>query len=80
MRLGLRFEDAHNPWLRDIYEYSAVKILEHFVKVCLPHTKNKNIPKEEPMENPCLPEFPTLGALTGEIDEYYLEQAKMTTN
>ena len=28
------------------------------------------------MEHPRLLEFPTLGTLTGDVDEYYLEQAK----
>ena len=28
------------------------------------------------MEHPCLSEFPTLGTLTGDVDEYYFEQAK----
>ena len=28
------------------------------------------------MEHPRLPEFPTLGTLAGDIDEYYQEQAK----
>ena len=28
------------------------------------------------MEHPRLPEFPTLGTLTGDVDEYYPEQAK----
>ena len=28
------------------------------------------------MEHPRLPEFPTLGTLTCDVDKYYLEQAK----
>ena len=66
VQLGLVFKEAHHPWSRDIYEYSAVELLEHFVKVCLHHTKNKNLPKEDPMEHPRLPEFPRLGTLTGD--------------
>ena len=73
LHLGLGFEAAHHPWSRDIYEYYSVELLEQFVKVCLPHTKNKNVPKEAPMEHLRLPEFPTLGTLTGDVDEYYLE-------
>ena len=76
VNLGLVFKEYHHPCSRDRYEYSAVEILEHFVKVCIPHTKNKNLPKEAPMEHPRLPEFPTLGTLTGDVDEYYSEQAK----
>ena len=76
LQLGLGFDEADHPWSRDRYEYYYVDILEHSVKVCLPHTKKKNIPKEAPMEHPRLPEFPTLGTLTGDVDEYYLEQAK----
>ena len=29
------------------------------------------------MEPPRLPEFPKLGTLTGDVDEYYSEQAKI---
>ena len=45
VHLGLGFEEAHHPWSRDRYEYSAVELLEHFVKVCFPHNKNNNFPK-----------------------------------
>ena len=68
---GLGYEESHHPWSRDKYEYSAVELIEHFVKVFLPLTKNNNLPKESPMEHPRLPEFPTLGTLTGDVDEYY---------
>ena len=68
--LGLGFEEAHHPWSRGRYEYYSVELIEHFVKVCLTHTKNKNLPKEAPMEHSRLPEFPTLRKLTGDVDEY----------
>ena len=71
VHLGLGFEEAHHPWSSNRYEYSSVEIIEHFVKVCLTHTKKKNPPKEAPMEHPRLPEFSTLGTLTGDVDEYY---------
>ena len=64
------FEEAHNTWSRNRYEHYAVEFLEIFIKVCLPLTKNKNLPKEAPIKHPLLPEFPTLGTLTGEFDEY----------
>ena len=70
VNLGLEFEEAHHTWSRDRYEYYAVELIEHFVKVCLPLTKKKNLPKEAPMEHPRLSEFPTLGTITGDIDEY----------
>ena len=76
VHLGLGFEEAHHPWSRDGYEYYAVEVLEHFVKVFPPHTKKENLPKEAPMEHPRLPEFPRLGTLTGDVDEYYSEQSK----
>ena len=57
VHLGLVFEETHHPYSRDRYEYSAVELLEQFVKFCLHHTKNKNLPKEAPMEHPRLPEF-----------------------
>ena len=76
VHLGLVFEEAHHPWSRDRYEYSAVELIEPFVKVCLPLSKNKNLPKEAPIEHPCPPDFPKLGTLTGDVDEYDSEQAK----
>ena len=76
VHLGLGFEEARHPWSRDRYEYYSVDLLEHFVKVCLPHTKKKNLPKEARIEHPRLPEFSTLGTLTCDVDEYYSEQAK----
>ena len=45
VHLGLGFEDSHRPWSRDRCEYYAVEFLEHFVKVCLPLTKKKNLPR-----------------------------------
>ena len=70
VHLGLGFEESHHQWSRDIYDYSDVERLEHFVKVFLCLTKNKNLPKEAPMEHLRLPEFSTLGTLTGDVDEY----------
>ena len=76
VHLGFEFEEAHHTQSRYRYEYYAVELLEHFVKVCLPRTKKKNLPKEAPMEHPCLTEFPILGMLTGDVDEYYSQKAK----
>ena len=70
------FEEAHNTWSRNRYEHYSVEFLEKIVQVCLPLTKNKNLPKKAPMEHQLLPDFPTLGTLTGHVDEYYPEQAK----
>ena len=39
VHLGLGFVEDHHPCSRDIYEYYAIELLEHFVKVCLPLTK-----------------------------------------
>ena len=49
VHLGLGFEEAHNPLSRNRYEYYVVELIEHFVKVCLPLTKKKNLPKEASM-------------------------------
>ena len=76
MQFGLRFGEAHHRWSRDRYECSDFELLEHFVKFCLPLTKNKNLPKEAPLEHPRLLEFSTLGTLKGGVDAYYLERAK----
>ena len=76
VHLVLGFEDARHLWSMDRYEYSDVELLEHFVKAFLPLTKEKNLSKESSMEHPRLPEFPTLGKLTGDVDEYYSEQTK----
>ena len=76
MHLGFGFEEAHHPWSRDVFDYSDVELIKHFVKFCLTHTKKKNLPKEALIEHLRLPEFPTLGTLTDNVDEYYLEKEK----
>ena len=43
VHIVLGFEEAHHPWSRDRYDYSAVELIEHLVKVFLPHAKNKNL-------------------------------------
>ena len=70
VHLELVFEEAHHPWSRNRYKYSDVELIEHFVKVHLHLTKNKNLPKEAPIEHPRLPEFPTLEILTCDVYEY----------
>ena len=74
--LGLALEEAHYPWSKDGHEYPGIELLEHFVKVCLPLTKTKKLPKDAPIEHPCLPDFPTLGTLSLDVANYYTEQAK----
>ena len=76
MYLGLGLEEAHHPWSKDGYEYSAVELLEHFVKKIIPLTKTRNIPNEAPMKHLRLTDFPTLGTLTSNVDDYYSEQIK----
>ena len=43
VHLGLGFEQSYHPWSRDRYEYSSIELIEHFVKVCLPLTKNRTL-------------------------------------
>ena len=74
--LGLGFKEAWHPWSRDGYEFTAVELLEHFVKVCLPLVKTRKIPEHPPMEHPRLPELPVLGTLASNIADYYTDQAK----
>ena len=74
--LGLGLEEAYHPWSYDGNEYTSVELLEHFVKVCLPLTKSRKLPDKPPLEYPALPEFPVLGTLSKDIEEYYTEQTK----
>ena len=74
--LGLGLEEAHHPWSKDGHEYTGVELLKHFVKVYLPLTKTKKLPKEAPVEHPRLPEFATLGMLTSDVANYYSTQTK----
>ena len=69
VHLELGFEEAHHSCSRCTYDYSAVELLEHFLK-----SLSISQQKETPLEHPRLPEFPTLGTLTGDVDEYYSEQ------
>ena len=74
--LGLGLKEAYHPWSRDGYEFTAVELLEHFVKVCLPLTKTRKLPNDAPIEHPRLPDFPTLGTLSLDVANYYTEQTK----
>ena len=69
-------EEAYHPWSKDGYEFTAVELLEHFVKVCLLLTKTRKLPKDAPIEHPRLPDFPTLGTLSLDVANYYTKQAK----
>lgn len=80
VHIGLGFKEAHHPWSMNGYEYSAIELLEHFVKVCLPLTKKINQLNEAPMEHTRLPQFPTLGTITDDVDAFYTDQAKNDNN
>ena len=55
VHLGLEFEEAYHPWSKDGDDYTALQLIENFVKVCLPLTKTIKVPKDAPMEHPRLP-------------------------
>ena len=73
--LGLGFEEAYHPWSKDGDDYTALQLIEHFVKVCLPLTKTRKVPKQPPLEHSRLPELPMLGTLASDVSNYYTEQA-----
>ena len=75
VHLGLWIEEAYHPWSKDGDDYTALRLIEHFLKVCLPLTKTRKFPKEAPMEHTRLPELPILGILSSDISNYYTEQA-----
>ena len=75
VHLGLVLEESYHPWSKDVDDYTALQLIEHFVKVCLPLTKTRKIPKEAPMEHPRLPELPILGTLASDVSNYYTKQA-----
>ena len=75
VHLGLEFEEAYHPWSKDGDDYTALQLIEFFVKVCLPLTKTRKVLKEAPMEHPRLPELPILGMLASDVSNYYTEQA-----
>jgi hypothetical protein len=47
--LGLGWEEAHDPWSKDRYTFTAVELLQHLVNVMLPLLKTKKIPDEAPI-------------------------------
>ena len=74
--IGLGSEMADYLWSRYGYEFTTVKLLRHSIKVCIPLTNIRNLPKQPPFEHPCLPEFPVLGTLSSDVATYYTEHAK----
>ena len=75
VHLGLGSEEAYHPWSKDGYDYTALQLIDFFLKVCLPLTKTRKVPKEAPMEHPRLPELSILGTLASDVSNYYTEQA-----
>ena len=75
VHLGLEFEEAYHPWSKDGDDYTDPQLIQHFVKVFLPLTKSRKVPKETPMEHPRLPSFLILGTLASDVSNYYTEQA-----
>ena len=43
VHLCLWFEEAYHPWSKDGDDYTALQLIEKFVKVCLPITKTRKI-------------------------------------
>ena len=74
--LGLGFEEAWHLWSKDGREYTAVELLEHFIKVCIPLTRTQKLLKETPMEHPRILNLPTLDTMTSDVTKYYTEQAR----
>ena len=75
VHLGLGFEEAYHPWSKDGDDYKSLQLIAHFVKVCLPLTKSRKVPKEAPMEHARLSELPILGTLVSDVSHYYTKQA-----
>ena len=75
IHLSLGFEEVYHPWSKDGDDYTALQLIGHFVKVCLPLTKTRKVPKEAPMEHPWLQELLILGTLASDVSNYYTEQA-----
>ena len=75
VHLGLGFEEAHHPWSKDGDDYTALQLIEYFVKVCLPLIKTRKVPKDASMEHPRHPELPILGTLASDVSNYYTKQA-----
>ena len=45
VHLSLGFEEAYHPWSKDGDNYTALQLIEHFVKKCLPLTKQVRLQK-----------------------------------
>ena len=75
VHLGLGFEEAYHPWSKDGDDYTALQLIEKFVKVCIHLTKTRKVPKEAPMEHPSLPVLPILGTLASDVRNYYIKKA-----
>ena len=75
VHLGLWFEEAYHQWSKDDYDYTSLQLIEIFVKVFLPPTKTRKVPKEAPIEHPRFTELPILGTLASYVRNYYTKQA-----
>ena len=50
MYLGLGWEEAHHPWLKNRHQYTALELLKHLWEVVISLQNVKEVPNQAPIK------------------------------
>jgi hypothetical protein len=65
--LGLGWEEAHHPWLKNKHQYTALELLKHLCEVVIPLQEVKEVPKQAPIELLTRPDSFMLGTKSADL-------------
>jgi len=78
--LGLGWEKAYHPWLRDKYTFTAMELLEHLVNTVIPLETSETVPKEAPYHMPRIPDMKKMGITSSDVQNYYKNRLSQKIN
>ncbi len=65
--LGLGWEEAHHPWSKNKYHYTASELLKHLCEIVIPLEDINEVPKQPPIKLPTRPDNYTLGTKLADL-------------
>ena len=71
------WEEANHPWSHNGKKFTAVELLDFFVKVVLPLAKSKKVPKEPPITLQGLPDMNKFGTRADDVLAYCSKQESL---
>ncbi len=67
--LGLGWEEAHHPWSKNKFQYTALELLKHLCEVVILLQDVKEVPDQAPNKLPARPDSFTLGTKSADLIE-----------